>query len=120
MGRMDRTRIGEIVRSRRTAMKLSLRRAAELSSGTVSHSTWGQIETGDSNATVDMLTSVAATLGCRWEHRLVPNGTGGTVRSEMLDRLTAIIDLLQERDARLLLSQIEHYERELGIRREGE
>lgn len=115
---MDRTRIGEIIRARRAALKLTLRAAADLSGGTVKHSTWGQIETGDMNATIDMLSAIAVTLKCRWEHRMVPESTELQNRTELLDRFTAIVDRLTDRDARLLMSQIAEYEREFGITRD--
>lgn len=109
---MERHRLGELIRARRNAKGLSLRDAAAL--GSVAHATWGHIEKGVLNTTIDTLAEIARVLGAHWEIRLDGGlETLDPTRTELLDRLGAIVDQLSDRDVRLLLMQVAAYEDEL-------
>lgn len=114
-----RSQFGEAVKRRRDALRLSLRRASK--PGVVSHSSIGHIETGFVNATVDMLAEVASVLGARWEVRLVGDSdpARSEVRQELLRRLDAVIDTLDERDVRHLLRVVQAYEADLGAQNQS-
>ena len=111
--RMSNTRllVGEAVRRRRQACGLSSRGAAAL--GDIGHSTWNQVETGRMNPTLSTLEEVARVLKCEWVVRLVPEAERlDAQRQSLLDRVAAIVDLLDDRDVRHLLAQVAHLEEE--------
>lgn len=109
--------VGRAVRLRREACRLSSRGAAAL--GDIGHSTWNQVETGRLNATLSTLEEIARVLHCEWELRLVPDEEErlDAQRRDLLERLTAIVDRLEDRDVRHLLIQVGAYEDELGVQR---
>lgn len=110
---MGQIRVGEQIRARREYLNISLREAARRSGGNVGHSTLGQIENGDYNWTIGMLKSIAEILGMEIDVRLVSlAGTLSDERLHLLERLTMVLDKLEDRDVRALLAQIEAYERE--------
>lgn len=110
---MAQTRVGEQIRERRELLGLSLREAAKLSGGEVGHSTWGQIENGSMNPTISMLEAIAKTIGMEIDLQLTQSRDQLTPeRRALLDRLSVLLDKLQDRDVRALLAQLEAYERE--------
>lgn len=114
---MDRNRIGELVRQRRDALRLSLRNAAARTEGEVAFSTWQQVESGQLNWSADTLASVVLALGAHLEVRLIagPEQHGDPMRLALLDRLSACVDQLPDDAVRSLLAQIGVYEETLGI-----
>lgn len=114
---MDRKRIGELVKSRREALRLSLRNAASLTDGAVAFSTWQQVESGELNWSVDKLGAILYALDAHLEVNLRPgrwDQPADPVRRELLDRLAAIADRLPAEAIRSLLAQVEVYEETLG------
>lgn len=110
---MGQIRVGEQIRARREYLNISLREAARRSGGSVGHSTLGQIENGDYNWTIGMLTSIAEILGMEVDVRIVPIGARlSDERLALLETLQRLIDKLRDRDVRALLAQLEAYERE--------
>lgn len=119
---MDRKRIGELVKARREALRLSLRNAAALTDGAVAFSTWQQVESGHLNWSADLMGSILYALGAhfevelrsgRWDHPADPT------RRVLLDRLAAIVDMLPDSAVRSLLAQVEVYEETLGVQRQS-
>lgn len=107
---MDRHRIGELIKIRRQALGKVLRQVPG-----VPHSTLGQVEAGNLNVTVDTLAQIAAALDAHWEIQLV----GGAEvpqdeRTMLVDRLAAIVDLLDDVDIRLLRSHLQVWEEAAG------
>ena len=116
---MDRARIGQLVQARRKQLRLTLERVAESigqTRGNVSH-----IEHGTYSTSIDTLAAIGRALGSRWEVRFVPAELPerAPLRQQLVDKMDAIADLMDERDARILLAQLEVYEAELPSQRQA-
>ncbi len=118
--RMDRQRIGTLIRARREALGLTVRAAADLTDGDVPYSTWSQIETGRLNWSADKLASTLYALGVHLEVSLRPGRLDQPedgARRQLLDRLASIVDQIDDTAVEALMSQVEVYERIAGVRR---
>ena len=112
--RMDRQRIGALIRARREALRLSVRAAADLTDGEVPYSTWSQIETGRLNWSADKLASTLYALGVHLEVSVRPGRADhpDSTRRQLLDRLASIVDQIDDTGVEALMSQVEVYERQ--------
>lgn len=98
-----KSRVGELIYARRTALGLSLRAAAEVCK--VSHQTIREIETGNNNPTLGIADQIAAALGLD----LLVEGRADGARLEpdpVVAALYRALPHLTERDRRILVGQL--------------
>lgn len=119
--RMNRERVGGLIRGRRLQLRLTQKdigEAVELTGAAIGH-----IETGTNSTSTDTLEKIAQALDAEWEVRLLPKAATGRdpLRTALMDRIAEVIDQLEDRDVRALLGNLEIYATEAAARtRQGQ